>query len=173
MTKLNRNEMPPSELKKLVNTFLKENDNGALATCGNDKHQPRCSPVMYTTADVDDEVDIFILSAGGTKFGEIEENSQVCLLVNTDYTDYKRIKGVQVFGTATTSYSNPRLIDEAYSRSNAKEIFQKADEDLKVIKIIPDEIIYLDSLETGDRTKQVLDLRREEGVGLGDRILLY
>lgn len=170
---MDRNEVGKKELKDLVMSFLKENNNGALATCGNENHQPRCSPVMYCTGQVEDELDIYILSAGGSKFGEIEENSQVCLLVSTDYRDYRRIRGAQVFGTATTSYSNPRLVDEAYRHSDAKEVFQSAKEDLKIIKIIPDEIVYLDSLDTGDRTKHYLDLRREEGVGLGDRILLY
>lgn len=160
-------KMTEAELKKEIISFLKENKCGALATCGDD--QPRCSPVRYF---VGDEMDIYILSAGGDKFSAIAQNPNVCLLVNTDYDGYRKIKGVQIFGVAQTSLANPRLKDEAYKKCPNPEELHREGEALAVIKIIPDEVVYLDALKTGDRTKQILKDNKVT-LKLEDRVLIY
>lgn len=93
------------ELKILISEFLKEHKSGSLATCMN--NIPRSSPVQYF---IGEDMNIYILSAGGEKFNAIKSNPNVCLLVNTDYIDYRQIKGVQIFGTATTSLENQRIL---------------------------------------------------------------
>lgn len=138
------------ELKIMISEFLKEHKDGSLATCMN--NIPRSSPVQYF---VGDNMNIFILSAGGEKFNAIGENPNVCLLVNTDYINYREIKGVQIFGTATTSLKEPMLYSEA-KEQNPMEYVMDNERDLKVIKIVPEEVVYLDSLGDRDRTKQIL-----------------
>ncbi len=144
------------ELKKHVKEFLMEHKQASLATCIN--NIPRSSPVQYFMGN---DLDLYILSAGGDKFNAIKENPNVCLLVNSEYIDYRKIKGVQVFGTATTSVENSDLYDEAKMYSPEPYIMEKEQDKLKIIKIIPKEIVYLNSLEKGDRTKQIL---RNNGV---------
>lgn len=138
------------ELKILISEFLKEHKSGSLATCMN--NIPRSSPVQYF---IGEDMNIYILSAGGEKFNAIKSNPNVCLLVNTDYIDYRQIKGVQIFGTATTSLENQRIFEEAREQ-HPTEYVMNNERDLKVIKIVPEEVVYLDSLGEGDRTKQIL-----------------
>lgn len=138
------------ELKILISEFLKEHKDGSLATCMN--NIPRSSPVQYF---VGDNMNIFILSAGGEKFNAIATNPNVCLLVNTEYINYRQIKGVQIFGTATTSLMDSDLFHEAKEQYSDQYVMDN-ERDLNVIKIVPEEVVYLDSLGDGDRTKQVL-----------------
>ncbi|MGI6706320.1 MAG: pyridoxamine 5'-phosphate oxidase family protein [Clostridia bacterium] len=144
-------KMSAGELKEHIKVFLKEHKEGSLATCLNG--MPRSSPVQYFA---DDNLNIYILSAGGEKFNAIHQNPNVCLLVNTNYITYKRIKGVQIFGKVTSSIENLGLFDEAKRQYPESYMMDHERHQLKVIKIVPDEIVYLDSTEDGDRTKQIL-----------------
>lgn len=143
--------MTTQELKNNILMFLKENKSGSLGTCLN--NIPRSSPVQYV---VSDNMEVYIISAGGDKFNAIAENSNVCLLVHTDYINYRQIKGVQVFGKATTSMENPGLFHEAKRYHPDSYQLDHEKNNLKIIKIEPTEIVYLDSLGDGDRTKQIL-----------------
>lgn len=144
-------KMSPLELREHIISFLKEHKSGSLATVLDGR--PRCSPIQYF---IGDEMDIYIVSAGGDKFRAIEQNPEVCLLVNTEYINFKKIKGVQVFGKAITSLTNRTLFEEALRYTSEPYMFEMNREFLKIIKVVPYEIVYLDSLESGDRTKQVL-----------------
>ncbi|MBC2579464.1 pyridoxamine 5'-phosphate oxidase family protein [Clostridium sp. DJ247] len=158
-------KMVPSELKRHIVEFLKEYKSGSLATCI--KGIPRSSPVQYFMGN---NLDIYIISAGGDKFDAIKENPNVCLLVNTEYISYRQIKGVQVFGKASTSVENSSLFDEAKEYCPDKNIMIQEKDKIKVIKIHPDEIVYLDSLSTGNRTKQIL--RNDQVVIKEEKILV-
>lgn len=149
--------MDPVELKEHIREFLKEHRQASLATCL--KNIPRSSPVQYFLGH---DLDIYVCSAGGEKFKAIAENPLVCLLVNTEYINYRRIKGVQVFGLAKSSTENPYLADEAKFYAPDPYLLDYVGEGLKVIKILPHEIVYLNSLEKGDRTKQILKLNTVE-----------
>ncbi|MBU5311712.1 pyridoxamine 5'-phosphate oxidase family protein [Tissierella carlieri] len=147
---MNNKKVSAEELKIMIAEFLKEHKEGSLATCMN--NIPRSSPVQYF---VGDNMNIFILSAGGEKFNAIAENPNVCLLVNTDYINYRQIRGVQIFGTAVTSLMDNGIFGEAKDQYSDSYVMEK-EKDIKVIKIVPEEIVYLDSLGDGDRTKQIL-----------------
>lgn len=142
-------KMSPLELREHIIEFLKEHDSGSLATTLNG--MPRCSPVQYV---VGEEMDLYILSAGGDKFKAIEENPKACLLVNTEFLDPRKIKGIQAFGRAITSCEKPELHEEARKFCDGKDMNNISP--INVIKVVPEEIVYLDSLEDGDRTKQIL-----------------
>lgn len=145
------NKLLPEELHERIISFLKEHKQASLATCMN--NIPRSSPVQYFLGR---EADIYIMSAGGEKFTAIQQNPNVCLLVNTEYINYRKIKGVQIFGRAETSDQVPELLMEAREFSPDSYLLDSEAGKIKVIKIKPEEIVYLDSIETGDRTKQVL-----------------
>ncbi|MDR5659205.1 pyridoxamine 5'-phosphate oxidase family protein [Serpentinicella sp. ANB-PHB4] len=144
-------KMSPGELKNEITEFLSEHKDGALGTCIN--QMPRTSPVQYFMGK---EMELYILSAGGDKFEAIESNPNVCMLVNTEYLNHKEIKGVQIFGKAITSVTNKQLYDEAMQFSEDPNKLNMERENLKVIKIVPEEIVYLNAVKTGDRTKQIL-----------------
>lgn len=152
-----------AELKHNIKQFLDENNLASLATCGN--NIPRCSPVQYFTGD---NMDIYVISSGGDKFNNIQDNPNVCLLVNTEYFDYKKIKGVQVFGQAHTSLKHSDLVDEAKKHSSYEQLLAIEKDWINIIKIIPDEIVYLDALN-GDRTKQIL--KNDQVIEKQDRVL--
>lgn len=143
--------MKPDELRRHIKNFLSVNRYGSLGTCMN--NIPRSSPVQYFLGQ---DLEIYILSAGGTKFQYIAHNPNVCLLVNTQYTNYTRIEGVQIFGRAVTSEKEPGLLHEAFEFCPDCHTIDSIKDTVKAIKIIPEEIIYLNSRETGDRTKQIL-----------------
>lgn len=162
------NQLTTQELKSKIMEFLKEHNEGALGTCLN--NIPRSSPVQYY---VGADMTIYIISAGGEKFKAIQNNPNVCLLVNTDYIDYRQIKGVQIFGKATTSLDNPELLDEAKRYHPDPYQIEHDKRELKVIKIEPTEIVYLDSLGDGDRTKQILNLADNKVLLKEDDRLIY
>jgi len=144
-------QLSPNELKQKIIEFLKEHKEGSLATCMNSI--PRSSPVQYFLGD---ELNIYIPSAGGEKFNAIKQNPNVCLLVNTEYINYRKIKGVQIFGRATTSLDNEHLFEEASRYCPEPWLINSERNRLNIIKIVPTEIVYLDSSKDGDRTKQIL-----------------
>ena len=146
-----KKEMSSQALSEEIEHFLMEHKDAALGTCMNQK--PRVSPVQYFLGA---DLELFILSAGGDKFKAIKENPNVCLLVNTEFITHRKIKGVQIFGTATTSLENNDLFDEAMQFYPDPNMMNFNREDLKVIKIVPEEIVYLNAIEDGDRTKQIL-----------------
>lgn len=152
-----------SELKQCIKSFLNEHKEGALATCGN--NIPRCSPVQYFTGN---DMELYVISCGGDKFNNIQDNPNICLLVNTEYQDYKKIKGVQVFGHAQTSIKNSDLIDEAKRYAPYEQMLAIEKDMINIIKITPQEIVYLDALN-GNRTKQIL--KNNEVIEKEDKIL--
>lgn len=154
------NKMSYDELKDCIIDFLWENKSGSLATCMN--NIPRSSPVQYFLGK---DLEIYILSAGGQKFTAIEKNPNVCLLVNTEYINPRKIKGVQVFGKAVTSLQDNNILEEAKVYNRDYERMEKEEYNLQAIKIVPSEIVYLDSIEDGERTKQIL---KEEEVVFED-----
>lgn len=148
--------MSIEELREEIEEFLLEHKSAALATCKNSI--PRCSPVQYYMGK---DLNIFIPSAGGEKFDAIANNPKVCLLVNTEYIDYRKIKGVQIFGKTATSTGSRDLIDEASAYIPDHLISEYENDRIKLIKVIPEKVVYLNSLESGDRTKQVLNLEED------------
>lgn len=145
--------MSSETLQKRIWDFLGDQKEGSLATCFDNK--PRSSPVRYFPGD---GTNTYILSAGGKKFEAIAKNPNVCLLVSTDYVDFYQIKGVQVFGKAVTSLQDSSLFQEVKEQCKTVSTSENDLSGLNVIKIIPEEIVYLNSLGDGDRTKQILKL---------------
>lgn len=144
---MNDRKISTEELKFTIVDFLKERKYGTLATSMN--NIPRSSPVQYF---VGQNMNIYIISVGGEKFKAIAENENVCLLVSDQFISHRKIKGVQVFGTAKTSLMDNKIYEEL----KLHNIYNEIKNGLNVIKIIPEEIVYLNSVEDGDRTKQIL-----------------
>lgn len=150
-------QLTPSELKTRIRSFLSEHMDGALATCMN--NIPRSSPVQYFLGE---DLNVYILSAGGDKFNAIASNPNICLLVNTEYVSYRRIKGVQIFGKANTSQQDNNLFNEAKGFAPDPYLMDREQNKINIIKIVPEEIVYLDSLREADRTKQILNIKENK-----------
>lgn len=146
-------KLPSSQLRNKIYGFLKEHIHGALSTCKD--NIPKSSPVHYFLGE---NFDLYILSAGGDKFSNIESNPNVCLLVNTEYVNYRKIKGVQIYGTAVTSINKPEIYEEAMDFSPDFNLMGRERDRLKIIKISPSEIIFINSLESGEKIRQVLNI---------------
>ncbi|MGF7059582.1 pyridoxamine 5'-phosphate oxidase family protein [Brassicibacter mesophilus] len=144
-------KMNPDQLRMHVREFLSEHKEATIATSMN--NLPRCSPVQYFLGN---DLDVYIISAGGDKFANIRDNPNVCMLVNTEYINYRQIKGVQIFGHATTSINKPDIKEEAKRYCPDAHLVEYEEDSLYFIKIVPEKIIYLNSLGDGNRTKQVL-----------------
>ncbi|WP_018249029.1 pyridoxamine 5'-phosphate oxidase family protein [Orenia marismortui] len=126
------------EVKQKVIEFLKKKDTGALATSGADT---RVSPVKYFLGE---DLDIYIHSDGGSKFDNLRQNKDVCLLVSTEfYGDYKTIKGVQVFGQAEIAKSDSSLYQEAEKYCP----FNHMSGEGYIIKITADRAVYKNSVD--------------------------
>ena len=131
------------QLRNKILSFLKEKDSGALATEGIDL---RVSPVKYY---IDEKMNIYIHSAGGEKFKNLEKVNKVCMLICTDFiNNFDKIKGVQIFGYCEIGENGSSLYEEAerYCPWNHET-------DMAVIKLIPDRIIYKDGISE-DGSKQ-------------------
>ena len=160
-----------NQLRENITEFLQEHMDGSLATVRN--NIPRSSPVRYF---IGDDMEIYILSAGGEKFNAIKENPNVCLLVNSNYLDHRKIKGVQVFGKAVTSVDDRDLYHEAIGYAPDPFLMEREQSHLQVIKIVPDEVVYLDAIKEGQRTKQILkadDMYIQQGHIIMDDIQTY
>ena len=141
------NIMKPDELRRHIKNFIRQ----PLWFPGNlhERYtvQARCNTFWA-------RIWKYILSAG-SKFQYIGHNPNVCLRVNTDYINYTRIEECRCLAGPSPANRNPNCFRKLWSSARTcmpwvTERFHKGHQ------IIPDEIVYLNSRETGDRTKQIL-----------------
>ena len=135
--------------------FIQSNNYGVLAT--NYDCYPLSSPVIYYA---NQKNEIYIPSVGGNKFKNLGNNNNVCLLVNTEYEDYNKIKGVQVFGKAEVYDKHSQDFKNVCRNIKDEEII--LNDNTKIIKISPIKMIYLNSLGDGERRKYEVERRKYE-----------
>ena len=140
-TMLEQETLKKEQLRQAILNFAKGRDTGFLGTTG--PAGLRVSPVKYF---MDDDLNIYIHSKGGSKFHNLSSNGEVCLLVSSPFKDnFHQIKGVQFFGTAQVVESNSGL----YSR--AEELCPwRHDYDVKLIYLPCDRAIYVDRISRED-----------------------
>lgn len=138
-------QLPPEELQKRIHSFLTNNCIGTLATCADGV--PRATPVRYKNK----ELDIYILTEGGGKLYNLERNPAVSFSVYGNYSGFKTVRGLQLWGQAhIINYTDRQAYAEAYAflnlgeRSDLKDIdLQKIRTDMYFIKIVPHRIRFL------------------------------
>ncbi len=137
-------KLSESELQDAIAEFLFTHDSGYLGTVGEDV--PRVSPVRYYA---DEDFNVYIHSRGGSKFDNLAQNDNACLLVCTEFIDdLTKIRGIQVFGQAQVAEAGDPMFEMAEEFCP----WQHTD-DIHLIRIKPKEIIYVDSI-SGTKIKQ-------------------
>jgi len=84
--------MPPDLLKERMESFLREHNTCALATCR--KGKPRSTPMEYHYLDGC----LFLLSSGGLKFIGFSETEKAALSISEPYGRFKPLAGFQAEG---------------------------------------------------------------------------
>jgi general stress protein 26 len=128
-------------LQRLITEFLQTQIMCVLATCG--EKEPRASAVEFFP----DGLTLYILTEGGRKIDNLKKNPRVSVAVYTQFLGWDNIKGLQIAGTAGLGASRSAIFREgvrAYRRRRGRKDALVPNV-LKVIKIIPDEIEYLDT----------------------------
>jgi hypothetical protein len=128
------------KLKTLIVEFFQSQGLCVLATCGRGK--PRATPVEYFP----DGLTLYVLTEGGRKLENIQENPEVSVAVSTAWLGWERSKGVQVSGRAVVGEAGSKIFREGVRAFRRRPGRAKASvpDVLKVIKIIPYEVEYLD-----------------------------
>jgi nitroimidazol reductase NimA-like FMN-containing flavoprotein (pyridoxamine 5'-phosphate oxidase superfamily) len=115
LSKMNIKRKHPTkqELEKEIIDYLGKKHPCSLATCGADGI-PRISVVDY----INDGIVIYILSEGGDKFKNIQENDQVAIGIGTSARTSLSVRGVNIWGTAEI------FTDETKEFAHALELFK-------------------------------------------------
>ncbi len=130
-TFFNRKPSAPSaeKLRERIVSFLTNNCIGTLATCRD--NIPRATPVRYKNK----ELDVYILTEGGGKLYNVERNPEVSFSVYGNYSGFKTVRGLQMWGTADlVSWETEQAYAEAYAFLNLDERSDLEDIDLNNIR---------------------------------------
>ena len=110
---IERNRPSKEELEKEIIDYLGKKHPCSLATCGKDGI-PRISVVDY----MNDGLTIYILSEGGQKFQNIQENNNVAIGIGTSTRTSLSVRGVNIWGIA-------EIFDDTTKEfAHALELFQ-------------------------------------------------
>jgi nitroimidazol reductase NimA-like FMN-containing flavoprotein (pyridoxamine 5'-phosphate oxidase superfamily) len=113
------------ELKERIIKFLREQRICTLATCVN--NIPRSTPVRYRSHGLT----LYILTEGGGKIKNIRENNYVSASIVGEYSGFKSVTCLQLWGTA--EIIDPRG-GQKYEEAR-KEMHLEEREDLQQIKV--------------------------------------
>lgn len=133
------------QLRERIVKFLSANCIGTLATCHD--NEPRATPVRYRNSDLT----IYVHTEGGGKLYNLCHNPRVSFSVSGNYSGFKTVRGLQLWGTASIIASSDR---EAYQqalqvlRPDQRADLQQIDtapmlRDMYVIRIVPDRLRFL------------------------------
>ncbi len=92
---IERNRPSKEALEKAVIDYLEKKHPCSLATCGKDGN-PRISVVDY----MNEGLIIYILSEGGQKFKNLQENTNVAIGIGTSAKTSMSVRGVNISGIA-------------------------------------------------------------------------
>ena len=92
---LERKHPSKQELEKEIIDYLSKKHPCSLATCGKDG-TPRISVVDYKN----DALTLYIMTEGGTKLKNIEENNRIAIGIGTSTQTMGSVRGVNIWGVA-------------------------------------------------------------------------
>lgn len=133
------------QLRERIVKFLSAHCIGTLATCLD--NEPRATPVRYRNSDLT----VYVHTEGGGKLYNLSRNPRVSFGVSGNYSGFKTVRGLQLWGTADIIASTDR---EAYRkalqvlRPDQRTDLQQIDttpmlRDMYVIRIVPDRLRFL------------------------------
>lgn len=137
-------ELTQLQLRNAILDFAQGRDTGYLGTSG--PGGVHVSPVRYF---MDQDLNVYIHSRGGTKFENLATNEQACLLVSSPFQDdFHEIKGVQLFGKAEVIDPDSQL----YKKAEILCPWEHPD-DVKLICLKTTEAVFVNRL-SGEDIKQ-------------------
>ena len=133
------------ELKERIAKFLREQKICTLATCAN--NIPRSTPVRYRSQGLT----LYILTEGGGKVQNMRENNVVSVSIVGEYTGFKSVTCLQLWGTAEIieprggqRYEEAQKIMDLEEREDLKQIkIKNIRTEMYVIKISPEKARFL------------------------------
>ena len=149
----------PTLLKKEIEAYIQENSTCALATGYG--YYVRCTPIEYTYQ----EEAFWMFSEGGEKFVGLEKNENVCLAIFDKYEGFGNLKGMQIMGVAQMIEPfTKEYLKAAEFKKIPVETLKKLSKPMNLIKVIPKDIIFLNSEFTkeGYSSRQTLHCSIED-----------
>ena len=136
-----KKQLEQRRLERLIRALLKEQTVCVLATCSRDV--PRASTVEYFPSGIT----LYILTEGGKKIGNIRDNPHVSVAVHAPFSGWPSVKGVQITGLAEIGEPGDTVFEEGRKSYGIRRGLKKAvlPDFMKVIKITPSDIEYLDA----------------------------
>lgn len=136
----NSSKMAEKDVFKWAENFLESHKVLALATASGEF--VRCTPLEYIWLNNA----LWIFSEGGLKFKALKNNKNVCASIFETNTSFSGLKSLQITGKAelVEPFSNEYLA-VAEKRNIPAEALRKLSSPMWLIKIIPEEIICLNS----------------------------
>ncbi len=138
-------KLSEEELKRHALRFLDRYVVGTLATCA--ENIPRSTPIRYRN----DGFTVYILTEGGGKVHNIEQNPNVSFSIFGNYTGIQSVRGLQLWGTAELFYPKDKeKYDAAFELmklSEREDLIKAGVEQVQpgmtIIKINPSRVRYL------------------------------
>ncbi|WP_265582491.1 flavodoxin domain-containing protein [Methanofollis aquaemaris] len=132
--------MPEKELRARADRFLRTHSECVLAT-GHGR-AVRATPVDYLYADGR----IYIYSEGGAKFAYLVQNPRASVAIYDHHTSMEDVRGMQLTGGVEVLRPGEPGHEEALAlRGLTADEIAAFPADLNVIRITPDETVYLDT----------------------------
>ena len=133
------------ELKERIVNFLREQKICTMATCAH--NIPRSTPVRYRSRGLT----LYVLTEGGGKIQNIRENNKVSVSIVGEYTGFKSVTCLQLWGTAEIieprggqRYEEAQQIMSLEEREDLKQIkIKNVRTEMYVIKILPEKARFL------------------------------
>ena len=138
-------QLTEEELKRRALRFIDRYVIGTLATCSD--NIPRSTPIRYRN----DGFTVYILTEGGGKVHNIEQNPNVSFSIFGKYSGFQSVRGLQMWGTAELFYPKDKeKYDKAFElmklseREDLKKIgMDQVQPGMTIIRINPERVRYL------------------------------
>jgi menaquinone-dependent protoporphyrinogen IX oxidase len=144
--------MPPAELIKAVESFLKSHNTCTLSTSYQER--VRSTPIEYTYH----QGNLYLISEGGEKFANLLLNSQVSVAVYEHYTTMNNLAGMQISGEASLVENKDEYQDIISRKGLNPDMIRNLPFYMNIIKIKIKKIefLYSEFAKEGYGPKQIL-----------------
>jgi general stress protein 26 len=141
-----KGQMERKNLEQRIAEFLKEQALCVISTCF--REIPRASTVEYFPAGTT----LYVLTEGGKKIENIKQTRRVSVAVHAPFSGWQSVKGIQITGTAEIGVQGDTVFEEGKKAYMVRKGLKKAvlPDFMKVIKVTPQKIEYLDASLPGE-----------------------
>ena len=139
------------ELRETINNFLKDNNFGYIGTSVFD--MPKVMPAKYFC---DDDLNIYIMLSDYEEVDILEKNSRISFCVSDEGNKAGGKAQVVVAGGSILISRDEEAIKAMNTYSDYAYMTESEKEGYKIVKLIGEEFVYMETTEYGIRHKQVL-----------------